>query len=96
MSWSKGIRTVHRWTSIVFTVAVIYVTVVVNTAREEPAQWVYLLPLLPLGALLLTGLYLFVLPNAARLRGRSTGSAGTGLDGSVPQGASGLSSSRSD
>ena len=96
MSWKNGIRKVHRWTSIAFTVAVIYVTAVVNTGQREPAEWVYLLPLLPLGVLLPTGLYLFVLPYAARLRGRSTGSPGTGLDGSVPQRTSGLSSSRSD
>lgn len=96
MSWSNGIRKVHRWTSIVFTMAVIYVTVVVNTGQEEPAEWVYLLPLLPLGVLLLTGLYLFVLPYYARLRGRSIGSPGTGFDAPLPQGASGLSSSRSD
>ena len=96
MSWSNGIRKVHRWTSIVFTVAVISVTVIVNTGQEEPAEWVYLLPLLPLGVLLLTGLFLFVQPYAAGLRGRSTGSPDTGLDGSLPQGSSGLSSSRSD
>ncbi|HSK19230.1 MAG TPA: hypothetical protein VK912_08820 [Longimicrobiales bacterium] len=96
MSWSNGIRKVHRWTSIVFTMAVIGVTVVVNTGQEEPAEWVYLLPLLPLGILLLTGLYLFVLPYSARLHRRSAGSTGAGLDRSLPQGASGVSSSRSD
>ena len=96
MTWNNGIRKVHRWTSIVFTAAVIYVTVLVNTGGQEPAEWVYVLPLLPLGVLLLTGLYLFILPYAARLRGRSTGSPGTGLDGSLTQDVSGLSSSRSD
>ena len=40
---------------------------------EEPAHWVYLLPLLPLFLLMLTGLYMFVLPYAARWRsGRRT------------------------
>jgi ABC-type polysaccharide/polyol phosphate export permease len=75
LSWDTGVRKVHRWTSIVFTVAVIVVTVLVsNTGQEGPAEWVYLLPLLPLGILLLTGLFLFVLPYTARLRGRrSTG-----------------------
>jgi len=37
-------------------------------ASEEPAEWVYLLPLLPLFLLLATGLYLFVLPYAAKRR----------------------------
>ncbi|HSJ30141.1 MAG TPA: hypothetical protein VK933_01820 [Longimicrobiales bacterium] len=96
MSWSKGLRGVHRWTSVVFTMAVIYVTVVVNTGQEEPAEWVYLLPLLPLGVLLLTGLFLFVLPYSARLRGRSAGGQATGVDVPFPQAGSGLSSSRSD
>lgn len=70
MSWNAGVRTVHRWTSIVFTVAVIVVTVVVNTGQAEPAEWVYLMPLPPLFVLLLTGLYILLLPYAARLRRR--------------------------
>jgi hypothetical protein len=73
LSWDTGVRKVHRWTSIVFTVAVIVVTVLVSNTGQGPAEWVYLLPLLPLG-ILLTGLFLFVLPYTARLRGRrSTG-----------------------
>ena len=35
---------------------------------QEPAQWVYFLPLLPLALLVLSGLYLFFLPYAARWR----------------------------
>jgi ABC-type polysaccharide/polyol phosphate export permease len=70
MSWSTGVRKAHRWTSIIFTVAVVFVTVVVNAGQGEPAEWVYLLPLLPLAVLLLTGLYLLALPYSARLRGR--------------------------
>lgn len=73
MSWSAGVRTVHRWTTIVFTVAVIFVTVVVNTRQEEPPEWVYLLPLAPLAILFLTGAYLFVLPYYARRRGQRIG-----------------------
>jgi ABC-type polysaccharide/polyol phosphate export permease len=68
LSWSTGIRAVHRWTSIVFTLAVVTVTGVVNLGGGEPAEWVYLLPLLPLGVLLVTGLYIFVQPYSARLR----------------------------
>lgn len=70
MSWNEGVRRVHRWTSIIFTAAVIVVTIAVNTGEQEPAEWVYLLPLLPLGVLLLTGLYLFLLPYSGRFRGR--------------------------
>ncbi|GGM31263.1 hypothetical protein ACFFX1_46025 [Dactylosporangium sucinum] len=64
---SKGIRQFHRWTSIAFTLSVVIVTVVV-VAQEEPAVWITLTPLLPLGLLLVTGLYMFVLPYVRRRR----------------------------
>jgi len=66
MNWNKWIRQLHRWLSLAFTVAVI-----VNIAamgKAEPPVWVGLLALLPLIVLLLSGLYLFVLPYAARWR----------------------------
>jgi hypothetical protein len=47
------------------------VAVIINIAalgQEEPAVWVYLLALLALAVLLFTGLYLFVLPYAAKWR----------------------------
>lgn len=75
MSWNKGMRQTHRWLSMVFTVLVI-ANIVVNIAalEEELTLWVGLLTLLPLALLLFTGLYLFVLPYAARWRGgRRTG-----------------------
>jgi len=62
--WNKWIRQIHRWLSIAFTVAVIIN--IVALAREEQAVWVGLLALLPLVLLMLTGLYLFVLPYAAK------------------------------
>ena len=31
-------------------------------AQREPAEWAYLMPLLPLALLMATGLYIFVLP----------------------------------
>ena len=37
-------------------------------AQQEPIVWVSYVPLLPLGLLLFTGLYLFVLPHATRWR----------------------------
>ena len=68
MNWSKWIRQSHRWMSIAFTVAVI--AAFVALAQKEPVVWVSYVPLLPLALLLLTGLYLFVLPYAARWRTR--------------------------
>lgn len=54
-----------------FTVAVIGCFVALGLG--EPPEWVFYLPLPPLFGLLFTGLYLFVLPYAARRRsGRST------------------------
>lgn len=61
------IRQTHRWTSIVFTL-----TVLANFAAltlGPPPPLVTYAPLLPLAVLLLSGLYLFVLPYLARRRG---------------------------
>jgi hypothetical protein len=67
MNWNKGIRQTHRWLSIAFTLTVIVCFVAI--AQEEPADWIFYLPLPPLFLLLFTGLYLFVLPYAAKWRG---------------------------
>ena len=67
MNRNQWVRQAHRWISIAFTLAVAFVTVIVLT-QESPAEWVYLSPLLPLGLLLLTGLYLFALPYRTRRR----------------------------
>ena len=66
MNWNIGIRQIHRWMSIAFTAGVI--TYMIAMTGGQPAAWVGLLPLLPLIALLLTGLYLFALPYIARGR----------------------------
>ena len=75
MNWNKWVRQTHRWLAIVFTVLVI-VNIVVNfvpLGQEELALWVGLFTLLPLALLLLTSLYLFVLPYTAKWRsGRRT------------------------
>ena len=72
MNWNKWVRQTHRWLSIAFTVAVI--VNIVAFAQKEPAVWVGLLALLPIALLLLTGLYLFVLPYATTWRsGRRSG-----------------------
>ena len=66
MNWNTLIRRSHRWLSIVFTV-----TVLANfaaMARGTPPAWVTYSPLPPLALLLFTGLYLFVLPYAAKRR----------------------------
>jgi hypothetical protein len=66
MNWNTWIRQTHRWLSIAFTVAVIVTFVALG--QEEPVVWVSYVPLLPLALLLLTGLYLFVLPYATKWR----------------------------
>ena len=63
---SKWIRQIHRWLSIAFTLTVI--ANFVAMARGTPPPWVTYSPLLPLALLLFSGLYLFVLPYAARWR----------------------------
>ena len=71
MTWSMRIRQIHRWLAILFTLAVI--GNVVALIRQEQAVWIGLVALFPLILLMLTGLYLFVLPYAIRLRGGSAG-----------------------
>ena len=63
---SKRIRQTHRWLSIIFTATVIANFVAMGLG-EPPALVVYS-PLLPLFLLLFTGLYMFVLPYAAKWR----------------------------
>ncbi len=67
MNWNIWVRQIHRWLSIVFTVVVIGIFIALGTGNE-PAQWVYFLPLFPLALLMLTGLYMFVLPYTAKWR----------------------------
>ena len=66
MGWNYWIRQIHRWLSIVFTVTVIANFVALS--RGTPPAWVTYSPLLPLALLLFSGLYLFVLPYAAKWR----------------------------
>lgn len=70
MNLNTLLRQTHRWLSIAFTVAVIATTVAL--AQKEPVMWMSYLPLAPLALLAITGLYLFVLPYAARWRGQKT------------------------
>ena len=66
MNRNNWIRQTHRWLSIAFTVTII--ANFVALAQGEPPAWVTYSPLFPLALLLLTGLYLFVLPYATRWR----------------------------
>ena len=66
---SSRIRQFHRWISIAFTATVLANFIV--RAKGEPPAWVTYSPLLPLALLLLTGLYLFVLPYTVKWRSRT-------------------------
>jgi hypothetical protein len=68
VKWNEWVRQTHRWLSIAFTVTVIANFVAMS--RGQPPAWITYSPLLPLALLLFTGLYLFVLPYAARWRSR--------------------------
>ena len=67
MNWNKWIRQIHRWLSMAFTAAVI--VNIVAIALKKYSGGVGLLAVLPLFLLLVTGLYLFVLPYATKWRG---------------------------
>jgi len=71
MSWNSWIRQIHRWLSIAFTLTVIANFVALaRSGGAAPPPLIPYSPLFPLALLLLTGLYMFVLPYAARWRGR--------------------------
>jgi len=55
--------------SVVFVATVVANIVAMAVGDGTPPPWLTYSPLLPLGLLLLTGLYLFVLPYTARRRG---------------------------
>jgi heme A synthase len=66
LNWNKWVRQTHRWLSIAFTVAVI--VNIVAVAQKKYSASLGLLAVLPLALLLVTGLYLFVLPYATKWR----------------------------
>jgi hypothetical protein len=74
--WNELIRQIHRWVSMIFTVAVILNFVVMGLGLKEYPPWLGFLTLVPLALLQLTGLYLFVLPYATRWRSRREIGAG--------------------
>jgi high-affinity Fe2+/Pb2+ permease len=60
------LRQLHRWLSIAFTVAVLINLIAL--AQKAQAVWIGLLALAPLILLMVTGLWLFAQPYAARWR----------------------------
>lgn len=70
MTGKQWIRQAHRWVSIIFTIVSAAIFAALG-AGGQPALWVYYLPLFPLALLVMSGLYMFFLPYAARLRGNS-------------------------
>jgi heme A synthase len=64
LNWNKWVQQTHRWLSVAFTVAVI--VNIVAIAQKKYTNQLGLLAVFPLALLLLTGLYLFVLPYATK------------------------------
>jgi hypothetical protein len=71
---SQWFRQLHRWLSIAFTAGVVIYMLAMT--QGQPPAWLGLFALVPLILLMITGLYLFVLPHALRWRGASA--EGTG------------------
>ncbi len=67
MNLSNWIRKAHRGLSITFTLFVV-ANIILNivSAPEQLGFWVGILTLIPLALLMLSGLYLFVLPYRKR------------------------------
>ena len=70
MNWNKWIRQTHRWLSLVFTATVVANLVAMGVlSKDDPAaMWIGFSALLPLIPMLITGIYLFVLPYTAKSR----------------------------
>ncbi len=67
---NRWVRQGHRWLSIAFTATVIANIAVMSAREGQPPAWVTYSPLLPLALLWFSGVYLLVLPHAARWRAR--------------------------
>jgi len=64
MTWTHRIRVFHRWVSIVFTLG--FLANLAAWALPEPPVWLGLFALVPLLALMTTGLWLFATPYLQR------------------------------
>jgi len=69
LNWNRWIRQIHRWLSMAFTLAIVVNGVAV--AQHKYTNALGLLAVAPLAFLFLSGLYLFVLPYASKLRRRT-------------------------
>ncbi|CAI2932779.1 hypothetical protein [Aminobacter niigataensis] len=69
------IRTVHRWTSLVFSLAV--ASIFAGMAITTLPEWFYYLPLPPLFVLIPTGIYMFFLPYLGGQRNAVPASKGS-------------------
>lgn len=65
---SKWMRQVHRWLSILFTVTVIANFVQLGMGKGNPPNLITYSPLFPLALLMITGLYMFILPYTVKRR----------------------------
>lgn len=68
MNWNKWMRQTHRWASIAFTLAVIINGIAVVEGRYN--NRLGLVAVATLAVQFFTGMYLFVLPFAAKWRAR--------------------------
>ena len=66
MNWNKWVRQTHRWATVAFTLAVIINVVAIVEKRYTTSLG--LLAVAMLAVQFFTGLYLFVLPYAAKWR----------------------------
>jgi hypothetical protein len=64
MNWNGLIRQLHRWLSIIFTLAVL--GNIVALVMHAQAVWIGLVALFPLILLMLSGLYMFTLPYLSK------------------------------
>jgi hypothetical protein len=63
---SQLIRTTHRWLGV--TLIALTLINIVAFAIGQAVPWLYYLPLAPLFLLMITGLYMFVLPYTRKAR----------------------------
>ena len=64
MNWNTWVRQGHRWLAIAFTVTVMANFVAMGLGTLP--SWLVYSPLIPLFLLMFSGLYMFVLPYAAK------------------------------
>jgi len=71
VNWNKWMRQIHRWLSVILTLAMILNVVAIVMKKYSTATG--LVAVVPFAFLFLSGAYLFVLPYAARWSKRSNG-----------------------